>query len=76
MNWRKLTAFLLAFVMLITLMPSDVEAARKVSLNKKKLNLTVGKKYKLKLKNLKKGTKVSWSSSRKNVASVSRKGKK
>ena len=41
-------------------------------LNKTKLTLKVGKKYKLKLKNYKK--KVKWSSSKKKVASVSKKG--
>lgn len=43
-------------------------------LNKKKITLTVGKKYQLKVKNTGK-KKVKWSSSKKKVAAVSKKGK-
>ncbi len=49
------------------------EAAKKnVALNKKKITLSVGKNYCLKVKNNKK--KVTWSSSQKKVATVSKKG--
>lgn len=51
-------------------MPVCAKASPK--LNKTKLSLKVGKKYKLKLKNYKK--KVKWSSSKKKVATVSKKG--
>jgi len=54
-------------------MPLQVNAAKKVKLNKRKLSLYVGKSYTLKLKNNKK--KVKWSSSKKKVATVSKKGK-
>ncbi|MDE6568544.1 MAG: Ig-like domain-containing protein, partial [Lachnospiraceae bacterium] len=46
--------------------------AKKVTLNKTKLTLTVGKKAKLKLQNCKK--KVKWSSSKKKIATVNKKG--
>ncbi len=56
---------------------NTAEAASKMTLSKKKLTLTVGKKKKLKVKN-KKSKKVirsvEWKSSKKKVATVSKKG--
>lgn len=49
------------------------QAAKKVSLNKKKATLQVGQSVQLKLKGAKK--KVKWSSSKKSVAAVSSRGK-
>lgn len=54
------------------LMISSAEAAAKVKLNKKKLTMTVGQKYQLKLNGTKE--KVKWSSSDKKIATVSKKG--
>lgn len=50
-------------------------AGKTVRLNKTKAAITVGKKLQLKVMNLKKGQKVSWSSSNKKVAAVSNRGK-
>ena len=46
----------------------------KMKLNKKNVTLTVGKSQKLKVKNLPKNATVSWVSSKKSVAPVSKKG--
>ena len=77
-NLRKITAFLLAVVMLAGMLvvpEGNVEAARKkVQLSKKTVTLEVGKKVTLKLKNAPKKKKITWSSSNKKVASVSKKG--
>ncbi|MCR5692330.1 MAG: family 43 glycosylhydrolase, partial [Eubacterium sp.] len=71
---RKALACLLALAVAVgtLISPEEAAAAKKVKLNKKKLTLRVGKKYKLKLKNNKK--KVKWSSSKKKVATVTKKG--
>ena len=54
--------------------PLVVQAAKKKpKLNKKKLTLTVGQTAKLKVKNTKK--KIKWSSSKKSVATITKKGK-
>lgn len=55
----------------------SVAAAKKITLNKTKLSLNVGESFKLKAKIKKKSSKVSvkWTSSKKKVASVNKKGK-
>ncbi len=69
---------MLCFVMMVALtismlIPTSAEGKKKApKINKKKLTLTVGKSYKLKVKNNKK--KVKWSTSKKKVATV-KKGK-
>ncbi|MCH5264767.1 MAG: Ig-like domain-containing protein [Lachnospiraceae bacterium] len=73
-KFKKILVVLLAFVMTLSLMPVQAEAAKKVKLNKKTLSLKVGKSYTLKLKNAK-SKNVKWSSSKKSVATVSQKGK-
>ena len=60
MRLKKSIAFLMIIMMVFTLLPINMQAAKKVTLNKKKLTLNVGSKYNLKLKNLKKKTKVVW----------------
>ena len=67
------TIFLLTLCLSLTAAPSSTCARKKVRLNKKKLTLTVGKSYTLRLKHVKK--KVKWSSSKKKVAAVTKKGK-
>lgn len=73
---RGLAMCLIATLMIATAAgPSGVqnaEAKAKPVLNKKKISLAVGGKVTLKLKNWKK--RVSWSSSKKSVATVSAKG--
>ena len=64
--------FILGAVFFAILGSMPVCAKTSPKLNKTKITLKVGKKYTLKLKNNKK--KVTWSSSRKKVAAVSRKG--
>ncbi len=54
---------------------STAAKKKKVALNKKTLTLGSGKTYKLKLKNIPAKKKVKWSSSKKRVATVSKKGK-
>ena len=74
---KKASSFTVLIVFLclcIFMAPTTKSAAKKkVSLTKTKLTLTIGKTYKLKLKNNKK--KVKWTSSKKSVATVTSKGK-
>ena len=51
------------------------EASAGPKLNKKKLTLKVGEKFKLKVKKADKNAKITWKSSKPKVASVSKKGK-
>ena len=52
----------------------EAAAAKKMKLSKTKLSLKVGKTKKLTVKNKKKKAKVTWSTSKKKVATVSKKG--
>lgn len=66
-------ALLLTAALLLGIVPAgQVDAAKKMKLSKKKLTLKVGQSKKLKVKN-KKG-KVKWTSSKKKIATVSKKG--
>ena len=71
----KAMALTMALSMMLGCMTtgSKVEAAKKVKLNKKNISLKVGETFKLKLKNSK-GT-VKWSTNKKKVAIVTKKGK-
>lgn len=71
-KYRKQIACLLAAAVVIGMTPIPRAQAATVKLNKTKLTLTVGNTAKLKLKNTKK--KVTWSSSKKSVATVSKSG--
>ncbi len=72
-NMKKIMTLILMISMIFSVISAPTaEAAKKISLNKKKLTLFVYEKAKLKLKNYKK--KVTWSSSSKKIASVSKKG--
>ena len=53
-------------------MTGNSDAKAKIKLNKKKITMPVGQKYKLKLKNCKK--KVKWTSSKKSTATVNKNG--
>ena len=72
---KQLTACLLAFALLLGMIPaSEVSAAKKVSLSNKKLTVTKGKSKTLKVKNTKK--KVKWKIlSGKKYISLKKKGK-
>ena len=70
----KSLAVVLSFVMMLTIIsPSNVQAAKKITLSKTKVTLYVGKSTSLKLKNATK--KITWSSSDEDVAMVTSKGK-
>lgn len=74
---KKLAVFLLAFVLLtgqVFAVPINVSAAKVRKLNAKKVTLTVGKTKQLKVAGIK-ASKVKWYSSRKSVATVSKRGK-
>lgn len=72
---KRLLAVLISFSIVAgsVYAPNGADAAAKMKLNKKKLNLTVGKSYKLKVKNA--SGKIKWKTSNKKVAKVSKKGK-
>ncbi len=73
-NIMKASAIALSFCMLTSSLPAtNVTAAAKPKLNKKNITVTVGKKVKLKVKNAGK-KKISWKSSNKKIATVSKKG--
>lgn len=72
---RKLMAFVLAASIVLSGGNKDVEAAKKVQLNKKKVQLEVGKSCTLKVKNKAKKAKVTWKTKNRKIATVSKKGK-
>ncbi|WP_026834497.1 Ig-like domain-containing protein [Eubacterium xylanophilum] len=71
---KKVLSAVLALAMAVSLVatPDGAQAAKKMKLSKVKAKLKVGKTLKLKVKN-KKG-KVTWKSTKKKVATVSKKG--
>ena len=71
---KKLLALMFAIVLSISMISTtNVSAAKKVKLNKTKATIYIGRTVSLKLKNNKK--KVKWTTSNKNIATVSKKGK-
>ena len=70
---KSLSTFLLIFALIFTLIPTNVEAASKVKINKTKATVYVGKTTTLKVSGTKKT--VKWTTSNKKVANVSSKGK-
>ena len=72
---KVLTATLISATMLTGLSTINTEAATKVYLNKKSVTLTQGKTTTLKVKGIRKNTKVKYTSNKKSVATVSSKGK-
>ena len=71
----KSLALLLALILTIGFSPvTNVEAKAAPRLNYRKVTLVQGKKKRLKVKNLKKGRKVKWYSTKKSVATVNKKG--
>lgn len=65
-----LVTLLLAIIMIA--IPQSIEAAPKVQLNKKKITMVVGEQRTLKVKNTTKS--IKWSSSKKRIAKVDKKG--
>lgn len=71
----KNLAFVLALIFAIGFSPViNVNAKAAPRLNYKKITLVQGKKKQLKVRNLKKGQKVKWYSTKKSIATVSKKG--
>lgn len=70
---RNLVAGILTLSLATSIMQETGANAASLKINKKKLTLTIGKSYKLKIKGSKK--KVAWKSSSKKVATVTKKGK-
>lgn len=62
-----------AFTLPAQFAPAETHAASKIKISKTKATMTVGKTMQLKIKGTKK--KVTWSSNKKSVATVSKKGK-
>ena len=77
-RFKKCISLLLVAVMMVSMFVipgGNVQAAKKkVQLSKKTVTLEVGKKVTLKLKNAPKKKKITWSSSKKKIASVTKKG--
>ena len=71
MKKKILSLFAIAVLVLTLAPPTNVSAKAKIS--KKSVTITKGKTYTLKVKGTKK--KVKWTSSKKSVATVSKKGK-
>ena len=69
----KLLSVCLVFILVLSVMPLQVQAKSKVKINKTNATVYVGKTTTLKVKGTNK--KVTWSSSNKKVATVSSKGK-
>ena len=68
-------AILLVLVLTLGFSPvTNVEAKAAPRLNYKKVTLVQGKKKKLKVRNLRRGRKIKWYSTKKSVATVNRKG--
>ncbi len=71
---KKLLTWLFVAMLTLTITPSvNTQAKAKIKLNKTSITLQKGKSYTLKLKGTKK--KVKWTSSKKTIATVTKKGK-
>lgn len=78
MKQKRITSMIVVFAvvcaMIVNSVPGAVMAAQEPKLNKKNVTMTVGAKYTLKIKSLPENAKVTWSSSNKKQATVSKKG--
>ena len=70
---RTFITGVLTLALAAPLIPASDATAASIKISKKKLTLTVGKSHTLKIKGTKK--KVTWKSSSKKIATVSKKGK-
>lgn len=74
---KRIGSILLVVCMIISIFGSSsipISAAAKIRLNKTSVTLRVGEKQRLSLKNIPKNGKVTWTSSSKSKAAVSKKG--
>ena len=75
---KRILTIVLTLALIVTMMPmnlTNVNARTTTRLSSKEIVLQVGKTKKLKVKNKPAGVKVVWKSSKKKVATVSKKGK-
>ncbi len=73
-NGKRLLVLLLTIALVLPFgAGGEVQAKKKISLNRKRVTLKVGKSTRLKVKGTKK--KVTWKSNKKKVATVNKKGK-
>ena len=71
---RKQLAFLMSMALVVSLMSTgEAEAAKKPALSKTKLSINVGKSKKITVKNAKKKAKVTWKTSKKSIAKITKK---
>jgi len=73
---KKSIASLLVMALVLSLSPVDAGAAKKAKLSKSKANVTVGKTVKITVKNGVKKAKVTWATSKKSVAKITKKSTK
>ena len=74
---KKLTALLLSFLMVISMIPINgltVEAAATPKLAQKSVSIVIGGTSKIKVKNASKGAKITYKSAQKSIATVSKQG--
>ncbi len=69
----RLPALVLTMALVLTAVPVNTQAAKKVKLSKKTVNIDVGKKATIKVKNAAKKAKVSWKLKKTSVARISKK---
>lgn len=78
MKQKQITSMIVIFSVVCTLIfnsvPGEVMAAPVPKLNRKTVTMTAGTKYTLKVENLPKKATVTWTSSNKKRATVSKKG--
>ena len=75
---KKKFVLVLSFLVVITLIPAiglSVEAMAKPKLVKKLASIVIGETSKIKIKNIPKSAKITYKSSKKSIATVSKKGK-
>lgn len=70
---NKITAFLLAVLLVVTILPMQTQAKSKITINKTKTTMYVGQAETLKISGT--GRKVTWVSGNRKIATVSTKGK-
>lgn len=73
--FKKGIAVALAAAMVVTLAPASADAAKKPALSKKSVSVKVGKTTTIKLKNGAKSAKVTWKSSKKKIAKITKSSK-
>lgn len=78
MKQKQITSMIVAFAVVCALIfnsvPKEAMAVQELKLNKKNITMTVGTKYALKVKNLPENAKVTWTTSNKKRATVSKEG--